>query len=30
MDYAKAKGISLNALIIQAVEEKMEKDSKKR
>ncbi len=29
MDYAKTKGISLNALIIQAIEEKMEKDSKK-
>ena len=29
MDYAKEKGISLNALIIQAIEEKMEKDSKK-
>lgn len=30
MDYAKANGISLNALIIQAVKEKMEKDSKEK
>ena len=29
VNYAKEKGISLNALIIQAIEEKMEKDSKK-